>query len=84
MPKLLIRILSLYCLGLFVLLGAIFLNFISSYLGLMNWFDFLQKTNPINEVVLIDAIWLFIIYPTCLGLLTLALATVFKSKLKKT
>ena len=60
----------LYIIGVSILLVAIICNFIVSKIGIASWYDFLEdiaKNEP-NNLSLIDYIWLFLLYPLCLGL----------------
>jgi hypothetical protein len=62
--------LRLYVIGVFILVIAIICNFLVSKLGIASWYDFLisfTKNEP-NNYNFFDYIWLFIIYPLCLGL----------------
>ena len=59
----------LYIIGVSILLVAIICNFLISKLGIASWYDFLEnisKNHP-NNLSLIDYLWLFLLYPLCLG-----------------
>jgi len=60
----------LYIIGISILLVAIISNFIVSKLGVASWYDFLENItkNEPNNLSLIDYLWLFLLYPLCLGL----------------
>ncbi len=55
---------KIYLNGVIILIGAILVNFIAKYLGILTWYDFL---NDIREANLVDYIFLFLIYPFSLG-----------------
>jgi uncharacterized protein YneF (UPF0154 family) len=60
----------LYIIGVSILLVAIICNFIVSKIGIASWYDFLENIakNEPNNLSLIDYLWLFLLYPLCLGL----------------
>ena len=63
----------IYIIGLCVLIIAIVVNILVSLLGISTWYDFGTKLysngfNAIKEAGVINCIWLFILYPICLGL----------------
>ena len=60
----------LYIIGVSILLVAILCNFIISKLGIASWYDFLNNLtkNEPNNLSAIDYLWLFLLYPICLGL----------------
>jgi uncharacterized protein YneF (UPF0154 family) len=60
----------LYIIGVSILLVAIICNFIVSKIGIASWYDFLENIakNEPNNFSLIDYLWLFLLYPLCLGL----------------
>ncbi|KUK83487.1 MAG: hypothetical protein XD98_0336 [Microgenomates bacterium 39_6] len=68
-------ILKIYAWGVTFLLGAIFINFFSGWLGFLSWYNFLGT----GELNLRDGLWLFIGYPFLLGFL----GYVLNSKNKK-
>ncbi len=65
--------LNIFLSGLLILLVAIFINFLAGSLGLSTWYDFLKniQTNGILETIkstgFLSYIFLFFIYPFCLG-----------------
>ncbi len=61
------KIILIYCLGLSLVLGAIILNYLAGYLGLTTWYNFLNQSTKTD---LTSYLWLFILYPICLGLLS--------------
>ena len=56
----------IFLLGLVLLAGALILNYSSHLMGVMNWYVFLESKD--NSSVF-DYVWLFVVYPFCLGLL---------------
>jgi hypothetical protein len=63
----------LYVIGIAILLVAILANGIAIKLGFKTWYDFLGllNQNGIRGIKILgsgDYIWLFIIYPLCLGI----------------
>lgn len=61
------NILLIFLEGSAILLGAIILNALASVLGLMSWYEFLKN---VRYPGLLNSVWLFVIYPFCLGLIT--------------
>lgn len=66
----------IYIIGLCVLVIAIVANLLVSLLGISTWYDFGTKLysngfNAIKEAGVINCIWLFLLYPICLGLAVL-------------
>ncbi len=63
--------LRIYFLGIIILIFAILINGIASYIGLKTWYDFLQGLSlktPIKELLsFFDIFWLFVLYPFLLG-----------------
>lgn len=68
-------VLKILVAGLIVLLGALLLNVIATQLSLTTWYDFLKDPKKTNTVSLL---WLFLIYPFGLGLLTLLATRLLK------
>ena len=62
--------LRLYVIGVFILIIAIICNILVSKLGIASWYDFFNSftKNEPNHINFFDFMWLFIIYPLCLGL----------------
>ena len=63
----------IYCIGLSILIVAIFLNAAIQKLGIMGWYDFLEKLQSEGRKTFaamgpIDYVWLFVAYPFLLGL----------------
>ena len=63
----------IYCLGVILLVAAIFLNAVILKLGIMGWYEFLGKLQAEGKKTfasmrLADYIWLFLAYPLLLGL----------------
>jgi len=67
--------LSIFFFGLLILLAAVLVNFLAGTLGVSTWYDFLKsiQANGLLETVkdtgLFSYIFLFLIYPFCLGLI---------------
>lgn len=64
--------LKVYIIGLFILLAAIFLNGLVNKLGILSWYDFINKLispqkQSIRELTFIEYCWLFFVYPFLLG-----------------
>lgn len=68
-------VLKILVAGLIILLGALLLNVIATQLSLTTWYDFLKDPKKANGVSLL---WLFLIYPFGLGLLTLLATRLLK------
>lgn len=60
------KLILIFILGVAILLGAIILNVLASFAGLLSWFEFLKNPQKAN---LISYLWLFVIYPLGLGLI---------------
>lgn len=65
--------LRIYIIGLSILVFAIVVNVLVSRLGISTWYDFGQElsksgANAIKETGFVNLIWLFLLYPICLGL----------------
>ena len=65
--------LRIYIIGLSILVFAIVVNVLVSRLGISTWYDFGQElsksgANAIKEIGFVNLIWLFLLYPICLGL----------------
>jgi len=63
----------IYCLGVILLLAAIFLNAVILKLGIMGWYEFLGKLQAEGKKTFasmrpVDYAWLFLAYPLLLGL----------------
>lgn len=56
---------SLWTKGIRILLVAILLNILAEYLDIKTWYGFLQS--PTNSMSIIDAAFLFLLYPLSLG-----------------
>lgn len=57
---------SIWMKGIKILLVAIILNIVAEYLGIKTWYTFLQS--PMSSMSIIDAAFLFVLYPLSLGL----------------
>jgi hypothetical protein len=68
-------VLKILVAGVIILLGALLLNVIATQLSLTTWYDFLKDPRKANTVSLL---WLFLIYPFGLGLLTLLATRLLK------
>lgn len=59
--------------GYFILLGAILMNFLAKFFGLLTWYDLLTKINSqgvfpsLKEASIASLVFLFLIYPLILG-----------------
>ena len=65
--------LRIYIIGLSILVFAIVVNVLVSRFGITTWYDFGQElsksgANAIKEIGFVNLIWLFLLYPICLGL----------------
>ena len=65
--------LRIYIIGLSILVFAIVVNVLVSRFGISTWYDFGQElsksgANAIKETGFVNLIWLFLLYPICLGL----------------
>ena len=65
--------LRIYIIGLSILVFAIVVNVLVSRFGISTWYDFgqeLSKTgaNALKDAGIVNLIWLFLLYPICLGL----------------
>lgn len=65
--------LKIYFTGLFILLAAIIFNILAGRLGFMSWYDFLNRMSAEGKSAFkslrwFDYLWLFIAYPSLLGL----------------
>ena len=65
--------LKIYIIGLSILVFAIVVNVLVSKFGILTWYDFgqeLSKTgsSAIKDAGIVNLIWLFFLYPICLGL----------------
>lgn len=61
--------------GASILVAALFLNFIATKFGISTWYDFVKEPSKTN---FISYVWLFLIYPFCLGLSAYAALNIFK------
>lgn len=59
-------IIKIFAIGFGVLVGAIVLNLIANKIGLLSWYQYIQKPHAAG---LISYIWLFGVYPLGLGLI---------------
>jgi len=59
-----------FILGLIIIIGALLLNLIAEILGFYTWYDlFINTEEAVNNIGIIDVIFIFIIYPISLGVL---------------
>lgn len=76
--------LKIYLSGLIVLLGAILINSLAGLFGLTTWYDFLKSAgdtgfaNAIRTLTAVQLVFLFVLYPTGLGLLVYAAVRILK------
>lgn len=66
---------KIFAIGVGVLLGAIVLNMVADKLGLVGWYQFLQK--PAGTSIA-SYLWLFVVYPLGLGVLAYYLTQLIK------
>ncbi|MBM3178135.1 MAG: hypothetical protein FJZ78_09030 [Bacteroidetes bacterium] len=69
--------LKLLFVGFIILIAAIGANVFTQKIGIVGWYDFLSRWSTeggsvFSELRLLDYLWLFIGYPTFLGLAALA------------
>lgn len=62
----------LYIIGITILIVAILANALITKLGILSWYEFLSKLNEkgvnyLQEVSILDYLWLFIAYPLVLS-----------------
>lgn len=62
-----IPFLSIFIVGISILIGAILLNILSNFLGFMNWYDLFLNFKNISNIKIDNLIFLFLIYPFALG-----------------
>ncbi len=65
--------LRIYIIGISILVFAIIVNILFSKFGLSTWYDFGQQlskkgASAIKDAGIVNLIWLFFLYPICLGL----------------
>ena len=65
--------LRIYIIGISILVFAIIVNVLVSIFGISTWYDFGQElsksgANAIKDAGIVNLIWLFLLYPICLGL----------------
>ena len=65
--------LRIYIIGLSILVFAIVVNVLISKFGISTWYDFGQElsksgSSAIKDAGIVNLIWLFLLYPICLGL----------------
>jgi hypothetical protein len=76
--------LKIYLSGLFVLVGAILINGLAGLLGLPTWYEFLSGAgqqgfwDALRALAFVQVIFLFVIYPSGLGLLVYAALRIFR------
>jgi len=67
-----LKVIRIYFIGIFVLVGAIFANLFAAKIQLKSWYDLLQgiakEFSLWNQLEIKDALWLFLFYPFFLGL----------------
>lgn len=69
------NILIIFVYGIIILIGAIILNIIGSFFGVMSWYEFLKEP---GKAKIFSYIWLFILYPFGLGLIVYGVRIIFK------
>jgi len=65
------KLLSIFLLGLGILVGALILNSVASKVGLISWFEFVKSPGSANVA---SYIWLFVLYPLSLGVVAYLVA----------
>lgn len=60
------NILSVFIIGVIILLVAILLNYLAAVIGLTSWYEFLKD---LKYPGLVNLAWLLILYPLCLGII---------------
>ena len=68
------RILIIFVTGFFILIGAILINIIANFIGLVTWYDLIYglADNGVHDFLklnLFSIFFLFIVYPFLLGLI---------------
>jgi hypothetical protein len=69
------QILTIFIIGIIILVGAIIINSLATYLSLTTWFSFIESISQsgflttLKEQSILSLLFLFIIYPLLLGLL---------------
>ncbi len=59
---------GIYLIGLAILVGAITVNIAANSLGLIGWYEAIQRSN-FTKIGILNQIYLTIIYPSLLGLI---------------
>jgi hypothetical protein len=78
------HVLKIYLSGIVVLVGAILINTLAGLLGLPTWYDLLKSAgeqgflSALRALTVLQLLFLFILYPTGLGLLVLAALRIFR------
>lgn len=62
-----------YIIGFCILLIAILVNSLALKLGFKTWYDLIEELSTnglytLKTISILDGIWLFVLYPLCLGL----------------
>lgn len=60
------NIVHVFIIGIAILVGALLLNALASWLNLSTWYDFIKSR---ENTTTLSYIWLFVIYPFLLGLI---------------
>ena len=67
-------ILTIYGIGIFILVGAIIINIITGFIGIRGWYYFLSGLRKrgikkmFKQLSVYDYIFMFVVYPLLLGL----------------
>lgn len=70
-------IIRLFISGLIFLFLSVLLNLVASFLRLSSWYDFLKAVSAeglskgLSSMSLPSLVWLFLVYPFCLGVFVL-------------
>jgi len=76
--------LKIYLSGVLILIGAVVINGLAGLLGLPTWYTFLKSAgqqglwDALRQLALVQALFLFVLYPAGLGLLVYAALRLFK------
>lgn len=69
------KILTIFAAGLIILVIAILANALAQKLGLATWYDLLKSG---TKITILEAVWLFIVYPFLLGFAAYVASKMFK------
>lgn len=76
---LILLLIKFFILGIILIIGAVLLNLFAEILGFYTWYDlFINTEEVLNEAGIMDAVFIFIIYPIFLGFLAAFSNNLFK------